>query len=120
LVAYHEKNMTKETKSKKEEANEEKKKKTKKKAPAKTKVVKKAGKKDEEKKEPQKEIKKEEILFDKEKLYPIAEAAQLVKTLGKEKFDASVETHFHLGINPKKGDQQIRVLFLSLMVQVRL
>lgn len=97
--------MTKETKKKLEDSKE---KKTKKKAPAKDKVVKKVEKKEETKKELKKEIKKEEILFDKEKLYPIAEAAQLVKTLGKEKFDASVETHFNLSIDPKKGEQQIR------------
>ncbi len=40
--------------------------------------------------------------------YPIEEAIKLVKENAKEKFDASVEVHFRLGIDPKKGDQQVR------------
>lgn len=46
--------------------------------------------------------------FDKSKSYPLPEAVELVKKLSKEKFDASVEIHLRLGIDPKKGDQQIR------------
>jgi len=46
--------------------------------------------------------------FDKDKIYPIAEAIELTKKLSKTKFDASVEAHFRLGIDTKKGDQQIR------------
>ncbi len=46
--------------------------------------------------------------FDKTKSYTIAEAIELCKTLKKAKFDASIEAHFRLGIDPKKGDQQIR------------
>ncbi len=46
--------------------------------------------------------------FDKEKKYPIVEAIEWVKKLSKEKFDPSIEAHFRLGIDPKKGDQQIR------------
>jgi large subunit ribosomal protein L1 len=46
--------------------------------------------------------------FDKMKSYPLEEAIKLTKELSKTKFDASVEVHFRLGINPKKGDQQIR------------
>ncbi|HPT08243.1 MAG TPA: 50S ribosomal protein L1 [bacterium] len=46
--------------------------------------------------------------FDKNKSYSISEAIELVKTLKKAKFDASVEAHFRLGIDPKKGDQQVR------------
>lgn len=46
--------------------------------------------------------------FDKLKKYPLDEAIQLAKSLSKTKFDASVEVHFRLGIDPKKGDQQIR------------
>lgn len=40
--------------------------------------------------------------------YPIAEAIEMVKSQSKTKFDASVEVHFRLGIDTKKGDQQIR------------
>ncbi len=46
--------------------------------------------------------------FDKNKTYPIAEAIKLAKEAGHEKFDASVEVHFKLGIDPAKGDQQVR------------
>ncbi len=46
--------------------------------------------------------------LDKLKKYPLLEAIQLSKSLSKAKFDASVEVHFRLGIDPKKGDQQIR------------
>lgn len=51
---------------------------------------------------------KKEIEFDKQKNYEIEEAIELIKKLSKTKFDASVEVHFRLGIDPKKGDQQIR------------
>jgi large subunit ribosomal protein L1 len=40
--------------------------------------------------------------------YTVAEAIVLIKKLAKTKFDSSVEAHFKLGIDPKKGDQQIR------------
>jgi large subunit ribosomal protein L1 len=46
--------------------------------------------------------------FNKTKAYPINEAIELAKKLSKAKFDASVEAHFRLGIDPRKGDQQIR------------
>jgi len=46
--------------------------------------------------------------FDKTKTYPIEEAIELTKKLSKTKFDASVEVHFRLGIDPRKGDQQVR------------
>ncbi len=38
--------------------------------------------------------------IDKEKSYPVEEALKLVKENAKEKFDASVEVHFRLGIDP--------------------
>lgn len=47
-------------------------------------------------------------IYDKNQAYPITEALEIVKKLTKTKFDASVEVHFRLGINTKKGDQQIR------------
>lgn len=46
--------------------------------------------------------------FEKNKVYSVAEAIKLAKESGKEKFDASIEVHFRLGIDPRKGDQQIR------------
>ena len=48
-------------------------------------------------------------LFDPAKAYPITEAIELTKKLSKTKFDASVEIHFRLGIDIKKGEQQVRV-----------
>lgn len=47
--------------------------------------------------------------FDKSRAYPIAQAIELTKKLSKTKFDASVEIHFRLGIDTKKGEQQVRV-----------
>ena len=46
--------------------------------------------------------------FDKTKIYSIEDAIELTKKLSKTKFDASVEVHFRLGIDAKKGDQQVR------------
>ncbi len=48
---------------------------------------------------------------DKNKNYPIEQAISLVKETGTAKFDASVEVHIKLGINPKKSDQQVRTAF---------
>ncbi len=42
------------------------------------------------------------------KNYAIAEAIGLVKKSATAKFDESIEVHLHLGIDPKKADQQIR------------
>ena len=42
------------------------------------------------------------------KSYTIEEAINLVKKTSTTKFDASIELHIHLGIDPKKSDQQIR------------
>jgi large subunit ribosomal protein L1 len=50
----------------------------------------------------------EAIEFDKGLSYKPEKALELVKKLHKAKFDASIELHFRLGIDPKKGDQQIR------------
>ncbi len=46
--------------------------------------------------------------YDRLKSYSVAEAIELVKKFSTTKFDASVETHIRLGIDTKKGDQQIR------------
>jgi large subunit ribosomal protein L1 len=45
---------------------------------------------------------------DKSKIYSLEEASALVKETSNVKFDASVEIHVQLGIDPKKSDQQIR------------
>lgn len=45
---------------------------------------------------------------EKNKVYSIDEAIKLVKETSGVKFDAGVEIHTKLGIDPKKGDQQIR------------
>ena len=46
--------------------------------------------------------------IDKTKIYEIDEALNLIKETSNVKFDAGVELHLNLGINPKKTDQQIR------------
>ena len=45
---------------------------------------------------------------DNNKKYPIDEAIKLVKETTNTKFDGSIEIHAKLGIDPKKGDQQVR------------
>lgn len=45
---------------------------------------------------------------DRAKLYPLAEAVALVKQTSTVKFDASVELHLRLGIDPKKAEQAVR------------
>ena len=45
---------------------------------------------------------------DKEKVYSLEEALELVKKTATTKFDSSVEIHIRMGIDPRKGDQQIR------------
>jgi len=47
-------------------------------------------------------------LVDPNKAYNLDEAIALVKKTSTVKFDASVEVHVRLGIDPKKSDQQIR------------
>jgi large subunit ribosomal protein L1 len=46
--------------------------------------------------------------IDRNKVYTIQEAVFLVKETSKVKFDATVEVHVKLGIDPKKGDQIVR------------
>lgn len=45
---------------------------------------------------------------EKNKAYPIAEAIALAKATSTVKFDAGLEVHARLGINPKKSDQSVR------------
>lgn len=47
-------------------------------------------------------------LIDPKKNYSIEEAVELVKKTSTVKFDASVEIHLWLGIDPKKSEQQVR------------
>jgi len=47
-------------------------------------------------------------VIDKNKTYPVSEALKLAKKTSKTKFDGSIEVHVRTGIDPKKGDQQIR------------
>jgi large subunit ribosomal protein L1 len=45
---------------------------------------------------------------DKNKFYTLKEASALVKEVNTTKFDASVDLHVRLGVDPKKADQSIR------------
>jgi large subunit ribosomal protein L1 len=45
---------------------------------------------------------------DKAKSYSLREASSLVKEVNTTKFDASVDIHIRLGVDPKKADQAIR------------
>lgn len=47
-------------------------------------------------------------LVDSKKLYPIEEAAALLKKTATAKFDEAIEIHMRLGIDPSKSDQQVR------------
>jgi large subunit ribosomal protein L1 len=47
-------------------------------------------------------------LVDREKVYEITEAVELVKKTATAKFDETVEFAARLGVDPKKADQQIR------------
>jgi len=46
--------------------------------------------------------------FDKQAMYPPADAVELVKTLAHAKFDESVDAVFTLGIDARKADQLVR------------
>lgn len=47
-------------------------------------------------------------LVDKNKLYPIEQAVELVKKTSYTKFDATVEIAFRLGVDPRKAEQNLR------------
>src|SRR6185295_16659602 len=49
-----------------------------------------------------------ESKVDKNKMYSLKEASTLVKDVNTTKFDASVDLHIRLGVDPKKADQAIR------------
>ena len=49
-----------------------------------------------------------EAKVDREKLHQLAEAVTLVKEVNTTKFDASVDLHVRLGVDPRKADQALR------------
>jgi len=49
-----------------------------------------------------------EAKVDANKLYPLRDAVALVKEVNTAKFDASVDIHIRLGVDPRKADQAIR------------
>lgn len=49
-----------------------------------------------------------EAKIDADKLYSLDEAMSLVKDVNVTKFDASVDVHVRLGVDPRKADQAIR------------
>ena len=55
-----------------------------------------------------KKRKASEAKVDKTKVYTLKDASELVKTINTTKFDASVDLHIRLGVDPKKADQAIR------------
>ena len=46
--------------------------------------------------------------IDASKTYTLEEAVKLIKETANTKFDSSVDVHVRLGIDPKKGEQQVR------------
>ena len=46
-------------------------------------------------------------LIDAEKMYSLAEASNLIKEVNTAKFDASVDLHVRLGVDPRKADKAI-------------
>ena len=55
-----------------------------------------------------KRLKNAKAKIEKGKVYNIVEAIKLVKDTSQVKFDATIEVHAKLGIDPKKGDQIVR------------
>ena len=47
-------------------------------------------------------------LVDRDKVYAPDEAAQLVKDTTTVKFDATIEAHLRLGVDPRHADQMVR------------
>ena len=46
--------------------------------------------------------------YDKEKLYTLKEASDIIKSFSDLKFDSSVDLALNLGVDPKKADQNVR------------
>ncbi|HEX6129613.1 MAG TPA: 50S ribosomal protein L1 [Candidatus Limnocylindria bacterium] len=47
-------------------------------------------------------------LIESERRYPLSEAAELLPKLSTAKFDATVEAHLRLGVDPRHADQLVR------------
>ena len=47
-------------------------------------------------------------LIDKNKLYDVKEALEVIEKMPKAKFDETVELHVKLGVDSKHADQQVR------------
>ncbi|MCD4814700.1 50S ribosomal protein L1 [bacterium] len=47
-------------------------------------------------------------LVDREKIYSLTDAVEVLQSTGKTKFDETVDVSVRLGVNPKKADQQVR------------
>jgi hypothetical protein len=46
--------------------------------------------------------------FDRDQIFPLSEAVDMVKKMATAKFDETVELHMRLGIDPRHSEQQIR------------
>ena len=46
--------------------------------------------------------------FEKDKIYPISEAVNIIKDISYTKFDASVDLDIRLGVDPRKANQMVR------------
>lgn len=55
-----------------------------------------------------KRFKEVRALVDKENLYEVAEACELVKKVATAKFDETIELHIKLGVDSRHADQQVR------------
>jgi large subunit ribosomal protein L1 len=55
-----------------------------------------------------KKYKAAQELIEKDKLYTIAEASELIKKTSTVKFDATIDVSFRLNVDPTQADQQIR------------
>lgn len=55
-----------------------------------------------------KRYKESDKQIDRTKTYSLKEAISILKKLPSPKFDASVDLHFHMNVDPKKSDQMVR------------
>ena len=59
-------------------------------------------------KTPSKRYKESEKTVDRKKVYTLKDAVLVLKTMAGPKFDASIDLHFSLNVDPKKSDQMVR------------
>ena len=55
-----------------------------------------------------KRLKESRKQLDAEKVYPLSDAAELISTLPKAKFDESVDLAIKLGVDPRKAEENVR------------